>query len=84
MTRLRGKGVPIEVTASEEGFPLRFTWRGETHLVGERVNSWRVDDRWWAVHVWREYFKLITDTGLLVIIYHDMNADTWSLQRLYD
>jgi hypothetical protein len=32
----------------------------------------------------RDYFKLTTTTGLLVIIYHDLIHDAWFLQRLYD
>jgi len=34
--------------------------------------------------VWREYFKLTTQTGLLVVIYLDLLNGKWYLQRLYD
>jgi hypothetical protein len=43
-----------------------------------------VDTGWWRLRVWREYFKLETDTGLLVIIYRNLLTDDWYFQRLYD
>jgi hypothetical protein len=48
------------------------------------AKRWRVDQRWWQQWIWREYFKLHTDSGLLVILYKDMTNGTWYLQRLYD
>ncbi len=39
---------------------------------------------WWRVRIWREYFKLTTGTGLLVVIYRDLLSGAWYLQRLYD
>ena len=48
------------------------------------AKRWRVDVDWWRVRVWREYFKLATGTGLLVVIYRDLLSGGWYLQRLYD
>ena len=48
------------------------------------ARRWRVDQDWWRQRVWREYFKLTTRTGLLVIIYRDLLSGRWYLQRLYD
>lgn len=92
MTRLWPVGLPISVIddgAKDEGIrngrrPTRFTWRGQTHQVAEITRAWRVDIDWWQDRVWRAYFKLSTDTGLLVIIYQDLLSGEWYLQRLYD
>ncbi|MCB0209356.1 MAG: hypothetical protein KDJ52_08505 [Anaerolineae bacterium] len=48
------------------------------------AKRWRVDQDWWRGRIWREYFKLTTKTGLLVIIYRDLLTGEWFLQRLYD
>jgi len=63
--------------------PLAFTWAGRQHRVVWVANRWRVDIEWWRRRVWREYFKLATHTGLLVV-FRDLVDGEWYLQRLYD
>jgi hypothetical protein len=48
------------------------------------ANQWRLDVGWWRFRLWRDYYKVVTATGLLVIIYHDLTSDQWGLQRVYD
>ncbi len=96
MTRLWANGEPIAVTADDAGLPLRFTWRRQTHEVTEIVQRWRLHTDWWRIPIWRDHFKLTTETGLLVIIYHELAQGApqdaphgapnggWYLQRLYD
>jgi hypothetical protein len=64
--------------------PSQFIWQGGTHLVSEITRYWRVDIDWWRERIWRAYFKLRTETGLLVVIYQDLIGGEWFLQRLYD
>jgi len=84
MTYLWPQGELIEVASDELAAPLSFDWRGQSHPVQEIARRWRVDQDWWQRRVWREYFKLSTRTGLLVIIYRDLLTGRWYLQRLYD
>ena len=84
MTRLWAKGQPITAASDADGTPHSFEWKGGTHLVTGISKRWRVDTGWWRLRVWREYFKLETDTGLLVIIYRNLLTDAWYFQRLYD
>jgi hypothetical protein len=90
MTRLWSTGNPISVTgagndgAAERARPVSFGWQNQTHQVDEITREWRVDIDWWRGRIWRDYFKLSTDTGLLVIIYRDLVSGEWYLQRLYD
>lgn len=84
MTRLWTKAQPITVAIDEVGFPIRFTWNGVTHPVERVANYWRADSDWWRGRIWREYFKVATKTGLLVVIYRNLLTDTWHLERLYD
>jgi len=86
VTRLWPVGLPINVTGIdvERARPAGFTWQGQNHQVDEITREWRVDIDWWRGRVWRAYFKLSTDTGLLVVIYQDLLSGEWHLQRLYD
>ena len=84
MTHLWATGEALRVDVDAEGAPLRLIWRGRAHPVESITRHWRVDVEWWRVRIWRDYFKLVTTTGLLVVIYRDFEADGWYLQRLYD
>jgi hypothetical protein len=84
MTRLWPAGEPIQVECDSGGHPTAFTWQEREHIVQGIAKHWRVDEDWWQQHLWRDYFKLYTDTGLLLIVYHDLLSGRWHLQRLYD
>jgi len=84
MTRLWPDGEPIPMTLDDSGNPATFRWREQIHPVQHIANRWRVDGYWWDSRVRREYFKLTTETGWLVILYRDLSTSAWFLQRLYD
>lgn len=84
MTRLWPEGDPIKVLLSQEQNPEFFYWQGQQHQVLEIVKKWRIQTDWWRKPIWRDYFKMITHSGLLVVVYHDLQTTTWYLQRLYD
>lgn len=83
MSRLWLGGLPIDTIVVNE-LPQSFIWHKHQHKVVWIISSWRLNQGWWIEHVWRDYYQLVTDTQLLVEIYHDLNTDTWALQRLYD
>lgn len=66
------------------GKPSLFIWHKRRHPVRHIANEWHVDDRWWADHIRRDYYKLLTTTGVLVVVYQDLIGEGWYLQRLYD
>lgn len=84
MTHLWPDGLPIEVNYDQTMTPQSFNWQAKTHLVQDIAKRWRLDEDWWRGRVWREYFKLSTQTGLLVVIYRDWISGDWFLQMLYD
>ena len=96
MTRLWTPAEPITVVTvasqasrpggapSGRGHPAHFSWQGQTHAVAHITRVWRVDIDWWRERIWRSYYKLNTDTGLLVIIFQDLLTNQWYIQRLYD
>lgn len=84
MSPFFGKGVLISVEVTMTGEPLRLTWEGDCHQIDAISDKWRVDQGWWEKHHIRDYFKLTTTSGFLLVVYHDLIRDQWYLQRLYD
>jgi len=76
----------LQVGVTDEKPPSGFDWQQEPHRILEICNRWRVHARWWegGQAVWREYFKVTTDRGLLCLIYHDLQSGDWFLSRVYD
>ena len=85
MTRLWPEGETIHVWGAA-GLPEGFTWRGTPHKIDQVCNRWRVHTRGWEPGevVYREYFKVATESGYLCLIYHDLLSEAWFLSRLYD
>lgn len=85
MTRLSPAGEALHIQA-ETGRPTALDWRGETHQIIEVNRHWLVDLGWWDpnVCVYREYWEVVTDTGLLCLIYHELPEGEWFLNRIYD
>ena len=84
MTHFWPEGQPIVVEADTLWTPLHLTWDGERHPVQVILDRWRVDEDWWRGRVWREYFRLITRTGLLVEVFLDLTTGDWYVQRAFD
>jgi hypothetical protein len=85
LTRLWLKGEQVQVWGAENP-PDGFRYQGRSHNITNICNRWRVHTRWWEPDesVWREYLKVVTNTGLLCLIYHDLQSEDWFLSRLYD
>lgn len=84
MTHFWPEGQPVAVEADTLWTPLALTWDGSEHPVQVVLDRWRVDEEWWRRRIWREYFRLITRTGLLVEVFHDLVVNEWRIQRIYD
>ena len=84
MTYLWLPGLPVRVESDAIKTPQAFEWQGARHGVRVVTNRWRLDETWWAGHVRRDYFKLATETGLLVVLYWDWVSGGWFLERLWD
>jgi hypothetical protein len=91
MTQLWPQGQAIAVTLGAQGEPLAFTWHGRQHGGLRVVQRWQVDLAWWqgSGRVWRSYWAVITQDGLMCVLYHDrLRGDgeegAWRLVRLYD
>lgn len=71
---------------TDDGGPVRITWRGRRESV--RVcNHWRLERSWWKGKesaVERQYYKLITGSGTLLVVYHDLGDGKWYLEKVVD
>lgn len=83
MTYLWFPAMRIEVILLDHQ-PDQFLWNARLHRVRWITKQWRVDVEWWRMRVWRDYYKLVTDSGLLVIVYCDLLDHSWYLQQLFD
>lgn len=61
-----------------------FRWRGRRHEIAHFTKTWHVEQGWWEQNAERTYYKLRTDTGYLLTVYHDHAADEWTVQHVYD
>ncbi len=76
-----GKAVPVLVGGDA---PIAFRWNRRRHRVEHVSGRWRIHTLWWADEVWRDYWEVVTDTGLLCVLFHDLLADGWFLERVYE
>jgi hypothetical protein len=84
MSRFWPAGIPIRVQCDAAAMPCQINWNQRWHTIHQIVESWRIDEQWWHRRAWRDYFKVLTTTGLLLLIYYDRLGQEWRLQRLYD
>jgi len=69
----------------EPSRPGRFYWQWRWHQVDDVLYHWRVHTGWWTDgEIWRDYWEVITETGLLCVLYQDMVERTWYLERIYE
>lgn len=65
--------------------PRVFRWQGHRHTISGVSARWRVHTNWWTEHeIWRDYWEVTTDSGLLCVIYCDMITRDWMLERIYE
>jgi len=76
--------LPIEVDGDETAAPARITWRCRSLRIARVLERWRIDEAWWQRRIWREYFVVYTEDGLILAVYRDLSTRRWWLQRIYD
>ena len=66
--------------------PRGFVWRSASHRITGVCNRWRIHTNWWQqglpvsalsplkAGVWREYLKLTTDSGLLCLLFRNLET----------
>ncbi len=77
--------VPLRVMVDEIGWPAVLFLAGRQEPVREVCNRWRVREEWWRREVYRDYFRLITESGQLCVVYRDLTPQppSWFMERIY-
>jgi hypothetical protein len=77
-SRRLGEPKPAHVQADEGGVPLAV----ETREVDSVREEWVVEDRWWTGRpLRRRYFELVLTDGRNIVVFRDLVAGGWFLQR---
>jgi hypothetical protein len=65
--------------------PAAFRWNRRCHAIQGVSARWRIHALWWTDgEVWRDYWEVTTDTGLLCVLFHDGRSEAWFLERVYE
>ena len=74
----------IEVEC-EEGAPRAVRWNGVRYEVTVCAGPWRLSGDWWDVDAWaRDEWDVSLDDGTVCRIAHDLRANAWLLDAVYD
>jgi hypothetical protein len=79
MTGARRLALPrnARIRAAPGGQPLAVDGQVVEHVR----ESWLVEDRWWTDQpLRRRYWEIVTGTGRVVVVFHDLAADRWLRQ----
>jgi len=77
MARLRP--AEIEISSDARGLPLILTRNRKRERITGIYEHWRIADEWWDREIRRDYFRIETDSGVVLDIYHDVAVDLWYL-----
>jgi nucleotidyltransferase/DNA polymerase involved in DNA repair len=72
---------PIHVTTGPDGLPRALVWREALRRVETVYEVWRERRCWWSRPVERDYFRLETADGQVRVVFRDVRADRWLLER---
>jgi hypothetical protein len=71
----------VIVEEDENGMPVAVAISRRRLAIEERVETWRIDDEWWRPRpVSRLYWRVVTEDGRTLDLYHDLAAGGWFRQ----
>ena len=77
-----GRDISVQTNREE---PIALKWEQTEYRIRDMSARWRIHTGWWAgEEVWRDYWQVATDTGLLCVLFHDLLRGTWHLERIYE
>ena len=77
-----GKAVQVALAGEE---PVAFRWNRRQHRIQGVSARWRIHTLWWTdAVVWRDYWEVTTDTGLLCTLFRNLLTDGWFLERVLE
>jgi hypothetical protein len=82
VTKLVKPTVAVDVTLDHGRAPIAIA--GAFTGSVEPIARWKVEMSWWDRPVVREYWKVLLNSELLCELCHDVAADQWFVERVYD
>lgn len=83
MSQLLSSPQPVRVATDCYGKPTALLWHGRRDPVTV-CNHWRMEGDWWRQRIAREYYRLLTKSGTVCTVYHDVDEGGWYLQKMLD
>jgi hypothetical protein len=77
----------ITVTTDQDGAPRCLSWLGRTERIATVEASWSLEEGWWRGGpdaTRRHYYRLVTRSGLLCVVYRDLARAEWYLEQIID
>mgnify|MGYP001766541783 CR=1 FL=1 len=74
----------VEISTNAEGDPVSIKRNGGKRMTVAIHERWRLEDGWGGDEEKRCYYRIQTDRGSVYDIYHELVADCWYLDRIYD
>lgn len=82
MTRLLSPPAAVEVTLNADMTPAFISGAFSGSI--DPIARWKVETGWWKEPIVREYWKALLNSTLLCELYHDLQANLWFIERIYD
>jgi len=73
----------IQVTLAPDGVPCALIWSDKVRAVRKVYEHWRERRFWWGEPLRRDYYRLEDVQGRTHVIYYDLVAACWMLDRRY-
>ena len=83
MTRLLREHPLIDAEVDRSGALVAIRWNGRREPV-EVCNRWRIDELWWRQPIARDYFKVVGQHWLALVVLRPHRWNAGHLERLYD
>lgn len=72
---------PIRVTTGDDDLPRAIVWRERLREVRRVYEVWRERRQWWQQPIERDYFRVELDDGQMQVVFRDVQANQWLLER---
>jgi DNA polymerase-4 len=70
---------PIDVRAGEDGHPTAFVRGNRWSRVATIDLHWRLEGDWWWGEGRKDYYKVVSRSGEISVLFHDSNEKRWYL-----
>ena len=74
----------ITMTCDAEGSLHAFRWGKDCYTIAQVASTWRIDDGWWILRRWNEYYLVTTHEKFLFLLYRDLITNLWFVERVYN